>query len=170
VLGFPLGKNRNMPKLAIPLQIFLLALSLGGCKDHGGASTVDSWARARAPGLDFGKGNQLDDSRIHQVPEAMETGAEALLVDVSCIELTAEQAEKTLGRKLPEIPGTKPYLTRGVYLNRGTGHFRVTMLDDNLGVFHGSLGHHAVPMKRQALVLQLERIPKEVYVSCHMAE
>jgi hypothetical protein len=68
------------------------------------------------------------------------------------------------------VPGTKPYLTRGVYLNRGTGGFSVYILEDQLLVRHGSFGRSAVPMKRQALVLQLEHSPTEVFVTCSMAE
>jgi hypothetical protein len=68
------------------------------------------------------------------------------------------------------VPGTKPYLTRGVYLNRGTGGFSVYILEDQLLVRHGSLGHSGVPMKRQALVVQLKRKPAEVFATCSMAE
>lgn len=63
-----------------------------------------------------------------------------------------------------------PYLTRGLYLNRGTGRFSVYISADQLVVHHGSLGASAVPMKRQALVLQLEQSPAEVFVYCSMAK
>jgi hypothetical protein len=46
----------------------------------------------------------------------------------------------------------------------------VYLAQDQLVVNHGSLGSSAVPMKRQALVLQLERMPAEVFVACSMAE
>jgi hypothetical protein len=62
------------------------------------------------------------------------------------------------------VPGTKPYLTRGIYLAKGTGSFSVTVFEDQLMVVHGSLGSGGYPMNRQALVLQLEEAPSEVLV------
>jgi hypothetical protein len=68
------------------------------------------------------------------------------------------------------VPDTKPYLTRGVYLAKGTGSFSVTVYEDELLVFHGSLGSGGYPMNRQTLVLQLEGGPSEVFVECTMAK
>jgi hypothetical protein len=64
----------------------------------------------------------------------------------------------------------KPYLVRALYLNEGTGQFSASFKDSTLSVFHGSLGHHAVPMKRRPLVIFLEKAPTRVYVSVSMAE
>jgi hypothetical protein len=86
------------------------------------------------------------------------------------VELTSQQAVEFIGKALPEVPGTKPYLTRGVYLNRDTGRFSVYILADQLVVHHGSLGSGPSSMKRQALVLQLDQSPAEVFVTCSMAE
>jgi hypothetical protein len=46
----------------------------------------------------------------------------------------------------------------------------VTVYEDRLVVHHGSLGSGGYPMSRQTLVLQLERIPAEVFVTCSMAK
>ena len=113
---------------------------------------------------------ELDPARIHEVTEASEPLAEQLLQDVSIVALTAEEAAAFVGAPLSEVPGTRPYLLRGVYLNRETGRWSVCILEDQLLVYHGALGSSAVPMKRQALVLQLEREPREVFVACSMAE
>lgn len=64
----------------------------------------------------------------------------------------------------------RPYLVRGLYLNEGTGAFSVYFRDTTLWVVHGSLGKHAVPMKRRPLVVFLEHVPTKVYVSVRMAE
>ena len=64
----------------------------------------------------------------------------------------------------------KPYLVRGLYLYEGTGAFSVYFRDTTLWVAHGSLGKHAVPMKRRPLVVFLEHAPTKVYVSVWMAE
>jgi len=104
------------------------------------------------------------------VVESKQAKAEELLEDVSIVELTDEQAAEFIGEPLPEAPGTKPYLTRGVYLARGTGSFSVTIYEGQLVVHHGSLGSGGYRMGRQALVLQLERAPAEVFVTCSMAK
>jgi hypothetical protein len=64
----------------------------------------------------------------------------------------------------------KPYLVRGLYLNEGTGAFSVCFRDTTLWVAHGSLGSHAVPMKRRPLVVFLEHAPTKVYVSVSITE
>lgn len=150
------------------LQSLLLAFVLEAC-GHRAATEIDSWARSSS-GVDFTKAKLLDNSGVQLVPERMESEAETMLSDVGCVELSPEQVHHFLGRSLSPVPGNKPYLVRGVYLNPATGGFSVKVLDDKLRVHHSCLGSSAVPMKRQALIVQLERMPKEVYVGCSMAE
>ena len=58
--------------------------------------------------------------------------------------------------------------SRGV--SKGMGSFSVTAHQDQLLVFHGSLGSVRYPMRRQAPVVQLEEPPSEVFVTCSMAK
>lgn len=152
--------------------LILSAATLYRCTpDRRAWTTVDSWYNAPPPEAPRRREWEgLDRARIHEVIESREPQAEELLQDVSIVELNCEQAAEFIGEALPEVPGTKPYLTRAVYLNRGTGGFSVYLLEDELLVYHRSLGRRAVPMKRQALVLQLERQPTQVFVTCSMAE
>ena len=90
--------------------------------------------------------------------------------DVSIIELSRQEAAEFTGGAPEEVPNTQPYLVRALYLNRETGRFSAYLAQDQLVVHHDSLGSSAVPMKRQALVLQLGRVPVKVFVSCSMAE
>ncbi len=159
----------------LPLLVFLI-LATRGCgltlfsTSHGAWTSKDPWYADLPQDVSSRNWPPLDHARIHEVIESKEAEAEELLQDVPIAELTSERAAEFVGEELPDIPGTQPYLTRGVYLNRATGGFSVFMLEDKLRVHHGSLGRRAVPMKRQALVLQLERKPAEVYVTCSMAE
>ncbi len=116
------------------------------------------------------KWKRLDENRFQAIEASRELEAEQMLADVSCRELTGEEAGRFLGKAFEASPGGKSYLVRGVYLNRGNGNFSIYAKDDDLFVDHGSLGHHAVPMKRQCLVIFLEQAPKRVFVTCHMAE
>jgi hypothetical protein len=104
------------------------------------------------------------------VIQAREAKAEGLLQDVPLLEISVEQAGELLGQDLPNVPGTKPYLTRGLYLNRQTHMFSIYVSGDQLVVHHGTLGTSPQTMKRQALILQLESRPAEVFLYCSMAE
>jgi len=152
------------------LTYFLLGGMLISCIPQRAWTTEDSWYNPPPEGTPGRQWSELDRTRIHEVTESKEPDAERLLQDASIVELTDQEAVELIGKALPDAPGTKPYLTRGLYLNRGTGRFSVYILEDQLVVHHGSLGSSAVPMKRQALVLQLEQSPVEVFVICSMAE
>jgi hypothetical protein len=159
----------------LPL-LALLAHATSSCgltlfsTSHGAWTSKDSWYADLPEGVSSWNWPSLDRARIHEVIESREAKAEELLQDVSIVPLSSKEAAEFIGEELPGAPGTQPYLTRAVYLNRATGGFSVSILDDQLRVHHGSLGRRAVPMKRQALVLQLEREPAEVFVTCSMAE
>lgn len=152
-------------------SLLLAALVLGGCGPKQASTAKDAWytglPSGEPPYFDWPK---LESARIHEVVESKQADAEELLRDVAVQELTTQQAEAFIGGALPDLAGTKPYLTRGLVLNRGLGRFTVYVLEDQLLVHHGSLGHNPVPMTRQALVLQLEQSPKTVFVYCKMAE
>jgi hypothetical protein len=113
---------------------------------------------------------ELERQRIHEVAGSQEARAEELLQDVPILELSNQEAVEFVGQALPDVPGTRPYLTRGLYLNRQTYMFSVYVSGDQLVVHHGTLGTSPQPMKRQALVLQLESKPSQVFLYCSMAE
>ncbi len=110
-------------------------------------------------------------SRAGRAPFPSRTDKRERLLDgTPCLEISAEKAGYFLCKEYNAPPGTKPFLVRAVFLNRGTGAFSAYFTADSLKVEHGSLGKSAVPMKRQALVVSLERLPKEVFVDCDMCE
>jgi hypothetical protein len=159
-----------MPRVVRLLQVLVVAASLDACEDPRAASSVDSWLRPGPPGAGSRTGKELESSRIHPVPDAMEARAEDLLSERSCVLLTGRQVEEVLGRPGSAAAGTRPYLVRGVCLDRDHGRFSVTVAKDELWVHHGCLGRQPLPMTRQALVVELEAQPREVYVGCSMAE
>jgi hypothetical protein len=105
------------------------------------------------------------------VSKAKEADAESRLASRPVVELSAQEAETFTDHTLQSREGTKSYLMRGVYLNWGTGRFSVSRLADNdILVLHGCLGRSTVPMKRRAVVVQLDEAPREIYVACVMSE
>jgi hypothetical protein len=146
-----------------------LLLSCGG--DNRAWTEKDLWYTGLpSRNEDYRAWPKLDHARIHEVAESKLADAESLLEGGSFVRLDAPQASEFIGQVLPDAPGTTPYLVRGLYLNRGKRQFSVYQAGDRLLIRHDSLGSHAVPMKRQPLVLQLEQSPREVFVYCSMAE
>ncbi|GIK40006.1 MAG: hypothetical protein BroJett011_38390 [Chloroflexota bacterium] len=142
---------------------------LAACRDDRAATTIDSWYNPPPAKIYPLTGWQvLDFKQLHEVAVAQQAAAEKLLETTAALEITAQQAADLLGQPLPAVPGTKPYLTRAVYLN--PGGFSVYSRDEQLLISHASMGHSPVPMKRQTLVLQLAQPPVEVFVTCSMAE
>jgi hypothetical protein len=148
---------------------FLFIGVLAGCQDGHASTTVDSWYHPPPPKIHpLSDWQVLDFRRLHQVEAVHQPAAEKLLETAAALEITPQQAADLTGQPLPDIPGTKPYLTRAVYLN--PGGFSVYWRDEQLLISHASMGHSPVPMKRQALILQLTQPPLEVFVTCSMAE
>ncbi len=153
-----------------PLVCLILGVAVAGCAAGPGWTSEDSWYEPPPEGSLRGPGEVLERARIHEVLEAKEAEAEALLEEVAILELTDAQASAFTGETLPQVPGTRAYLVRGVYLSEGTGSFSVTVYDGQLVVFHGSLGSGSYTMRRQALVIQLEQPPDDVFVTCSMTK
>jgi hypothetical protein len=152
------------------LACLILVVALAGCAAGPGWASEDSWYEPPPEGSLRGPGEVLERARIHEVLDSKEADAEALLEKVAILELKDAQATAFTGEPLPQVPGTRAYLVRGVYLSEGTGSFSATVYDGQLVVFHGSLGSGGYTMKRQALVIQLEQPPDEVFVTCSMAK
>ena len=131
----------------------------------------DSWYRAPSAHVrDLSGWSLMEVSRVHEVIEPMQSRAQTFVSNSPYRLLSNEEAEKLIGGRLPNVEGTHPFLVRGLFLNRNTGGYYVSIENSNIWVHHASLGRATVSMKRQALVLQLKEKPKELYVTCSMAE
>lgn len=151
----------------VALACVLLASLLVACAPK--SFEPDPWYRVPED-ASYRQWPELRGGRLHEVAESKLDEAVAQLEEVSIVELTEQEAEGLLGKPLPGSPGTTPYLVRAVFLNKGTGRFLIYMSGDQIAVFHGSLGGGERAMGRQPLVLQLEELPAEVYVTARMVE
>jgi len=155
------------------VSLGLVVFGMLGCtqpQTHEAWSSTDSWFHPPSDWSRFRQAQHLPDSDISEVvPDRMAT-AEEQLRDVACVEISPDRAAELTGHTMPPQAGSNLFLVRAVYLNRGTGKFMAVPVGSELLVEHGSLGHMAVPMKRQALVVRLSEKPEIVYVSCSMDE
>lgn len=153
------------------LVLSLACVFLGCITDRRAASSVDSWINPLPLLMEEVNETPLARSQFCPVSESKESEAESRLDGHEVVQVTEDDAAMLTNHGLQPVSGTKPFLVRGLYLNWGTGRFEVRVLrDHDVYVFHGCLGKHAVPMKRRALVLRLEHVPRHVYVDCGMAE
>lgn len=160
-------------KIQSILCCLLFALLLLGCEkanSSGGQwTTKDSWYHPATKTYDE-PSHTLPDKEFLKVTASNFPRAEAMLKDQAIVPLSLKQAGNFVNHPLKQVPGKSTFLVRAVYLNAGTGAFLLNLQGNRLFVTHGSLGHHAVPMKRQALVVFLQKQPDEVFVDCMMAE
>jgi hypothetical protein len=133
-------------------------------------SSSDSWFSPPSEWSRFRQAQSLPSSDIAEVILERIASAEEQLRDCACIEISGDRAAELIGRPMPLPAGRHLFLVRAVYLNRSTGQFMVVPIGSELLVEHGSLGHSAVSMKRQPLVVCLPQKPEKIYVSCSMDE
>jgi hypothetical protein len=154
------------------ILLAILALPAIGVLSSCGFSTKpDPWHTGLPPGgLLEDAYVRLDDGLVHPVVQSLVPEAEELLADDSAVALSDEDAARLAGSPLPNLPGKGLYLARGLYYVLPTGSFSVWLSQDHLVVHHGSLGAAKGRMSRQPVVLQLEFLPLEVFVSCSMAK
>ena len=167
------------------LVLALAAVWLGfasGCQSSQSPpafSSVDSWYRplpaageaqaasAAAPG----PFRPVDPSLVMLVSESQQAGVEKLLEEKPAIRLTAEEANDLAG--WIGAPSHDLYLVRGLDLPRAEGEFRVSQspAGDVVVAFAATApAKDPSRMRRQPLVVHLERLPRHVYVTIETPE
>jgi hypothetical protein len=156
-----------MVTMRISCILFLVIFLGAGCRDSRVFTMADSWfVPSQTYYLDA---PTIDQSRIHEVRQSEEAAAESLLRDVSWIEVSGDRAKRMCGSIPSE--GRRIVLVRAVKLADAAGGFGVRMsaAGDLFIGFH-CMGGHPLPMRRAALVLELDRLPARVFNSCSMTE
>lgn len=145
----------------------VLAAVLVGCADHRAATNNDAWFKApdqRTSARDA-QGVKLVEVRTSAI-----SGAEQRLSAADVVRISPDEVPHYASEPLKLGQHDECYLVRGLCLNRGTGRFTATFDGRDLYIHHGSMGHHAVPMQRQPLLVALPKTPEHVYVTVSMAE
>jgi hypothetical protein len=149
----------------------LVLLGLAGCghptvKDVNAANgrSASAWIRYLPPKVDWSVWPRpLGRTHWEPVPSAQQLQAESLLQATACVPLSAEQLATFLpGKKSCGIP----FLVRAVSATWNTDRFEIQMSDNgDLWVGGDALSRRTVPIERRAIVVWLNRVPKEVYVT-----
>jgi hypothetical protein len=144
----------------------LLCVSASGCA---ASFNMDSWA-TECPYRADQKWDAIPGNLVRLVPPQKMEEAEIALRNAQIVPLSAEAAESFVGQGLDRQEGTVFYLVRAVALNENNGGYSLSARDDSLWVHHHCMGAFAAWMKRRALVVQLAREPRRVYVDCGMTQ
>lgn len=132
----------------------------------------DAWLSDSVPKLCLANDDVHEARRllrdIYEVPKSRSDTALSRLEKVRFRKLVENEAKFFLG-EFYEKPGNKdPYLVRAVYGHGGTGGFSFNWCGDDILIVHLSLGKGR-PENRTALILNLDKAPKNVYISMHTA-
>ena len=113
---------------------------------------------------------RLPQTAIHEVPKDHLQAAVGILETRACIQISDQEASEFLGRTIVHPAGKRLFLVRGLCCNRETGGFSADLFRGRLWVFHGSMGSSVGAVERQPVILELSRLPKEVYVDFGVTE
>jgi hypothetical protein len=149
------------------LAAALLFGSLNGCFDHRAATNTDSWYKVPA---DFSRTRESQPVQWAEVKPSLSVSAEQRLARADIVRVSRDEAHDYSSAPSQFSASNDCYIVRALYMNRGTGSFSVRFDGRDLYVHHSSMGHHAVPMKRQPLLVALPAAPEHVYVTVSMAE
>jgi hypothetical protein len=126
--------------------------------------SASEWIRYLPPNVDWSVWHRpLDRAQWDPVPSTRQLQAESLLRATACVHLSEEQlATLLLGKKSAGLP----FLVRAISATWNTDRFEIKMSDSgDLWVGGDALSRRTVPIERRALVVWLNREPREVYVT-----
>ena len=108
-------------------------------------------------------------AEVHEVTPSSRANATSRLDAKAVLLLDHSQLEYFTGcRTFTRIP-MNAYLVRAVYGHEGTGAYTVSRREDDLLVYHSSLGRSS-PCHKSAVVLTIDFTPREIYVARSVAE
>ena len=128
----------------------------------------DNWYAAPPPGA-IGNAEALPAERIQVLDAAHIAEAEAMLASAAAVSLDLATASRLLGRELPAIQGTTPFLVRALaqegYIS-DSSRFDVHFNEGTLSITYPTLGRCdlSVPTQRAPLVVFLPSAPNVVYI------
>lgn len=126
---------------------------------------TNAWLRAPAP-MDWTGIELVDVLPVLVVSHDMQAALSQLSVD-EAVQITPAQVQRFTGGPAQANPaGTNAYLIRAVFPTPRPG-VKVGWYRDDLHVFAGGLG--CAPYERRAVIVYLDRSPREVYVSAMSA-
>lgn len=144
------------PSMALPLDSWLVSPP-DECVDQlKNTGTMEEFLASRA--------------YIYEVPKSKSHVAEKRLSKTSFMRLAFLNAQYYLGKSYTKPKdGTTPYLVRALYGNGSTGDFTFQWCNEDILISHLSLGKKW-ETNRSALILHLEKEPRNIYITVDMAE
>lgn len=172
-----LCRNRKLRSSMFLWSVVLLCLIVSvGCakKDNDSSHEIqeeavryDTWY-VRPVNGDYDRWQLLDRSRLHAVLPTMMDEALKMVDKVPITKVTTEKAHELGGGLARANSSGELFVIRALSFNPW-GKFYVYVMKDQLWLENGTLGRSA-RMQRSALIVQLDRQPTHVFVTCSVAE
>ena len=148
---------------AICMFLNSTALFSCGCLERG--ERTDSWYNPLPAGVDISERQAIPDSQVHKIREDKQAEAQNLLGISAFLELTDRQVrEYGEGEIRLTNSAGKFYLVRGVRYVSFTGRFRVNRYGERVEVLYKCMGTGRMQVEREALIVELDFVPKALYV------
>jgi hypothetical protein len=152
-------------RISVLFVTTVLAAAVGFSAEAAGKCSWLRWAPEAAAPEEWVK---LPSGDIYEVAVSMHDSARRELASAIAVPLTVERA-KQFNDRYESVPGKQPYLVRAVYGHAETGGYGVVRRGNDVRVYHSSLGRTSL-CKESALVVNLDFVPREVYVEVFIAE
>lgn len=178
-----ISKMTDMLKRYSCFVLIILAFLNHGCDGRGRESNpetdvdsddyaqfkFDSWYSEPQGELRAATWQRIKEEQIHEVLPSKQTDAQALLASCSFVKLTEMEA-MGYSPGFTQHPSKSVFLVRGVKFSGQKGVFWVYHFRDYLEVTFGCLGCELLEMTREAVVVELDFVPKEVFVTVSRAK
>ena len=155
--------------LIVKSKYLLLALFLSGCagpKSKDPVYTPPSW-RLHEQDYDF-DAKALPEEFYFVVSGPAAPTAKNRLEYAPAIKLALWEVSSLTGRQITRPPGTTPYLIRSIRFTDGGGGIGVWVRrDGSLRTYCTRMGMGPFPQENCALVVFLQREPRQVYANCN---
>lgn len=153
------------------ITLFFVAAAVGvilGCNHR--ITVRDAWYRPPPGGYSQFQGRAVA-CEFMEVAPAHQDRATTMLLSDAVIPLGEQDAHDLATRSIvPVTAETHPFLIRALAGNPATGRFQVLFKNNEVLVYHGSLGHSSPSIRRTPLVVWLPSEPHQVYVALGVAE
>jgi len=133
-------------------------------------TSVDPWYAPPPPGLRTEAWGEVERDRIFVVPDACLGAAIDRLGEAPAALLSRPEASGILCGRRTHVWSGRPVLLRGLVLDAGAGAFSVRASGNRLSVRHRSRGRDPLPMAKRPIVVFMDDLPTEVWVSVSMTE
>lgn len=159
--------NSLLSRPWIYIVVVTMYITLEGCSGLPW-TTIDEWYREPPEAMNYSNWEVINGQRVYGVRIDRVKEATLLLLNVKYVGMSVQQAQYYADKQIDENGEGKYYLIRGIYVSAAIP--TVMIYEDVLLVDISGPGKSPRPMRRQPVIVRLDKEPSDVYVTCGMYE